>query len=103
MSPKVEELFRLWITVSTWYTGHAQDEGRFFRFVWKVLAVSRKRPSASEIREKINATWSGKLEEGCLEDRAIHYSQLYETLCEFADAKNEKRFFMTDSEGNPIL
>ena len=102
MSPKVEEAFEGWISLPSWHTSHPQDEARFFKFVWMVCRVSRKRPSAAEVREGIMQRWTEKLEAEYLAERALYFSQLCETLYDFADARSARSYFLDDDKGNPL-
>ena len=59
----------------TWFTGHPNDEARFYRFIWVCYALSRRSPNARALREKISERWGAHME-----PQAVHYSQLAETL-----------------------
>ena len=82
MSPNVAKAFDRWIRHDTWFTGHPNDEARFYRFIWVYYALSRRSPNARALREKILERWGAHME-----PQAIHYSQLAETLYEFAKAR----------------
>lgn len=99
MSPNVEKAFDKWIRHDTWFTGHPNDEARFYRFIWVYYALSRRSPNARAIREKILERWGAHME-----PQAIHYSQLAETLYEFAKAKNARQPISIDPETQmPII
>ncbi|WP_291587379.1 MULTISPECIES: hypothetical protein [Comamonas] len=103
MSPKVKEAFEHWIKMPSWHTGHAADEGRFFAFVWTVCRVSRKPPTEREVREEIMRAWSERLGAEFVGEKALYFSGLYQTLYDFAKARNEARFFLTDEDGAPLI
>ena len=101
MSPNVKQAFDEWIKVEWWHKGNPQDEARFFRFVWAVCTVSRRPLTASDLRREILHEWNGRLEIEYLESCVMHYSQLCETLCNFAKARKAKRLFLLDDSGMP--
>lgn len=86
--------FNAWIKCGTWHTGHDNDEGRFYAFVWNVAKFSRRQPSESEIRDLILKEWRGRLEEDYLQTKARNYSNLYRTLLDFAAARTKGRLFL---------
>jgi hypothetical protein len=88
LSPLLEKHFRRWISVEWWHKGHPSDEERFYRFVWSVVSFSKKPPTEEFIRKLIIAEWAETLENEYLLSKAIHYSQLYTALFEFAKIRN---------------
>lgn len=95
LSPLVEKHFRRWISLECWHKGHPSDEEHFYRFVWGVVSISKKPPSEKLVRNLIISEWAEKLEDTYLLNKAIHYSQLYTTLFEFAKVRNKAQLFLT--------
>lgn len=89
LSSMVEKPFLRWVSCETWYKGHPADDERFYRFVWVVAQFSRRPPTEATIRDLIISKWGGKLESAFLESQALHYSQQYVTLLEFAKVRNK--------------
>jgi hypothetical protein len=103
MSPIVKRAFVEWMKISTWYSGHPQDQARFHRFVWTSIRFSRRPVTGQDVRQGIINAWAGRLDDEFLKARVMEYASLYEELCDFAAAKNAKRLFLIDTDGNPIL
>lgn len=83
LSPLPNKAYLQWITAETWHTNHYLDKQRFFKFVHIYTRYSRKKISASELREDICNRYKRILEEDYLQQEANYYSQLFDDLTEF--------------------
>jgi len=81
MSPVVNRYFQHWLLHDSWHSGHWADMERFFKFVKAVLRYSKKRPSDSEVRDRIMEREG--LPQDDLEKRASHFAGLYAHILEF--------------------
>ena len=75
--------FNAWIDPKTWHSGHALDEGRFYKFCWSAIRFGTPIPGGETIREWIMKNQKGKLDASYLEGRANEFSFLYSHLVDF--------------------
>lgn len=86
-SPNVQAAFDNWLNCSTWHTSHAQDEGRFFQFVWAAVHNQANEVPESVVEQAIMERWRGKIEAVFLEQKSIEAASLYRTLLDFWEAR----------------
>lgn len=86
-SATVQQAFDGWINVSTWYTWHPLDEGRFHSFVW-AAADENCATSEYQVEKEIIDRCKGKLHEEHLLPAAKQAATLYRTLMDFAASRN---------------
>lgn len=94
-SKTIQERFDAWLAPSTWDSGHSADEHRFYDFVWQVAQRSRgSRPHQAEVARRIIEAKGGAAPSESFVERAREWGNLYETLYEFAKARNRRHFML---------
>jgi len=85
-SPIVGRYFDAWINCDTWYTGHRNDEERFYKFVKAVLRYCKRRPSDTQVRQHIELKGRELIsDDNDLQEKAHYYTTLYASILEFHD------------------
>lgn len=72
-----------WLDVETWHTFHPLDEERFYKSVYRLMAINTPHPEPEQLRDYILAKKTDSLEANYLEQTISRYVSKYDVIYSF--------------------